>query len=212
MRYRNRKFRSYPALTILEIVIALAIITIIFAAVVPQFRVILNGWDSRQANTEVLQNGRVLIGHINRNLGKAAKVTAVSDSSETNGFIEFLGNDGNNRRYDIDTSSNYVEFALVGNLFDLAGPVNSLTFTCYDVCDLDNPLSPVTDVNVIRTVRVDATIASSDSLIQDKTFTTWAYLRTNAQGSDCWQNEDIGNVGAVGSASESDRSEEHTSE
>src|SRR4030042_677516 len=110
MRYRNRKFRNCKALTILEIVIALAIITIVFAAVLPQFRVILNSWDSRQADSEMLQNGRVLMGHINRNLRKAVKVTAVSDSSETNGFVEFLCNDGNSRRYDIDSSSNYVEF------------------------------------------------------------------------------------------------------
>ena len=203
MRYRNRKSRSCPALTILEIVIALAIITIIFAAVLPQFRVILNGWDSRQANTEVIQNGRVLIDHISRNLSKAVRITAVSSPSLTNGYIQFITdvNDSNTYRYDIG-GDNYVEYGTVGSLSGLAGPVSSLTFTCYDVCDLNTPLSPVTDANVIRTVKVDATIINSDSPSQNKTFTAWAYLRTNAQG--CWQHGDIGSVGAVGSASESD--------
>jgi type II secretory pathway pseudopilin PulG len=204
MQHQNGKFRNCPALTIVEIIIALAIITIIFAAVLPQFRVILKGWDSRQANTEVLQNGRVLIDHISRNISKAVQITAVSSPSETNGYIQFVANDSNTYRYDIG-ESNYVEFGpQPGTLSNLAGPVSSLTFTCYDACALDNPLSPVTDVNIIRTVRVDTTIINSGSLGQDKTFTAWAYLRTNAQGSDCWQNEDIGDVGAAGGATESD--------
>lgn len=215
MQYRKRKFQNCLSpwhglrpcrggLTIIELIIALAIITIIFAAVLPQFRVIQNGWDSRQANTEVLQNGRILIDHIARNLSKAVKIIDVSESTEPDGFVVFQDNDGNNLRYDVN-DNNYVEFGLVGSLFDLAGPVSSFKFTCYDANDLDNPLSPITDVNIIRAIRVDATIINSGLLVQDKTFTGWAYLRTNSQGgSDCWQNEDIGDVGAAGSAAESD--------
>jgi hypothetical protein len=174
----------------------LAIITIIFAVVLPQFRVILNGWDSRQAGTEVLQNGRILIDHINRNLSKAVKITAV----EPNVYIQFLDNDSNTYQYDINPTSGYVRYGRVGYTpADLAGPVSSLTFTCYDACDI-----ATADVNDIRYVEVETTVINSVSASQNKTLTTSAYLRTNAQGSDCWQNEDIGDVGAAGSASESD--------
>ncbi len=166
---------TVPAITLLEMVIAMAIITIIFAAVVPQFRVINNSWASKQGNAEVLQNGRVLIDHINRNLSKAVKITAVSDSTETNGFIEFEDNDGNNLRYDI-ADNNYVEFGPAGDLSDLAGPVSSLQFTCYDSNDFMNP---TTDVNSIRLVEVQTTLPNSATLGQDKTFTTSVYLRTN---------------------------------
>jgi regulation of enolase protein 1 (concanavalin A-like superfamily) len=205
MRYQNRKILNFSALTILEIIVALAIITIVFAAVLPQFRVIQNGWDSRQANTEVIQNGRVLIDHICCNLSKAVKITDVSESSDTNGFIVFEDNDGNSRRYDVNSTINYVEYGLVSSLSDLAGPVSSLTFTCYDACDLSNPLSPVTDVNVIRAVKVDVVITNSGSLGKSKTFTALAYLRTNGHSSsNCWQHQDIGDVGADGSAYESD--------
>jgi type II secretory pathway pseudopilin PulG/regulation of enolase protein 1 (concanavalin A-like superfamily) len=208
MQYKNEKnclFRwhraSCKALTILEIIIALAIITIIFAVVLPQFRVILNGWDSRQANAEVLQNGRVLIDHINRNLSKAVRITAV----EPNVYIQFLDNDSNTYQYDINPTSGYVRYGRVGYTpSDLAGPVSSLTFTCYDVCD--TLLSSPIDANYIRFVEVETTFINSVSASQNKTLTTSAYLRTNAQGSDCWQNQDIGNVGAAGSANESDGS------
>lgn len=168
-----------PAITLLETVIALAIMTIVFAAVLPQFRAINNSWGSKQGNAEALQNGRVLIDHINRNLSKAVKITSVSDSAETNGYIEFQDNDGNTLRYDIGANS-YVEFGPFGDLSDLAGPVSKLQFTCYDACDLDTALSPITDVNVIRTVKVEATVTNSASLGKDKAFTTWVYLRTNA--------------------------------
>jgi type II secretory pathway pseudopilin PulG len=177
MRYRNRKFRSCPALTILEIIIALAIITIIFAAVLPQFRVILNGWDSRQAGTEVLQNGRVLIDHISRNLSKAVKITTVSNPTETNGYIQFLDNDSNTYRYDINSTGSYVRYGRVGYTpADLAGPVSSLKFTCYDG---NNFTTTITDGNYIRLVDVNTTLPNPAALGPDKTFTASAYLRAN---------------------------------
>jgi type II secretory pathway pseudopilin PulG len=195
---RNRLFSS--GLTLMEMIIALSIITVIFAAIFPLFGQIRDGWESKQAATEALQNGRILIDHMNRNLAKAVKVTAVSEASETDGYIEFENNDSETIRYDVNSTSGYLEFGPVGNLSDLAGPVNRLQFTCYDACDLDSCLSPVSDVNIIRVVQVGTTIIDSSSSARNKTFTTTAYLRTNGNYSSLWQNQDIGDVGATGSA------------
>jgi len=201
MRYRNRKFRSCPALTILEIIIALAIITIIFAAVLPQFRVIQNGWDSRQAGTEVLQNGRVLIDHLNRNLSKAVKITTVSNPTETNGYIQFLGNDSNTYRYDINSTGSYVRYGRVGYTpSDLAGPVSSLTFTCYDSNNFTNA---ITDVNSIRFVSVQTILPNPAALGPDKTFTASIYLRTNADNGGivgCWKLDETSGTTAADSS------------
>ena len=182
MNKRNGKIRFRRALTLLELVLAMVMVTIIFAAVLPQFAAIRNNWDSKQGSAEALQNGRVLMDHIERNLSKAVRINAVSDSSLTNGFIEFADSDGDVNRYDIRSANNYVEYGPVGTLSDLAGPVSSLKFTCYDACNLDTALSPVTDVNVIRLVKVEAAFTNSASLGQPKTFTAWAYLRTNSIG------------------------------
>jgi len=164
-------------LTLVEMVIAMAIMTIIFAVILPQFRIIQNSWDTRAGAAEALQNGRVLIDHLNHNLSKAVRITAVSDPSASNGYIEFQDNDANNVRYDVNGISNYVEFGLVGNLSDLAGPVSKLQFTCYDAVDLS---TPITDVNAIRSVKVETTLINPARLDQDMTFTTQAYIRTNA--------------------------------
>jgi len=188
MRYQTRKARlcagfpfcdklqnGAPALTLVEMIIALSIMTIVFAAVLPQFRAIQVSWDSKAGAAEALQNGRVLMDHLYHNLSKAARITAVSDSAETNGYIEFEDNAGSNLRYDIGEDS-YIEFGPVGSLSELAGPVSLLQFTCYDACDLD---TPITDDNHIRSVRFTATLLNLSALGQDRTFTGQAYLRTN---------------------------------
>ena len=171
-------------MTLLEMVIALAIMAIVFAAVVPQFRIIQNNWDSKQGSAEALQNSRVLADHLNHNLSKAVKITDVSDSDETNGYIEFEDNDGNNVRYDVNSTTSYVEFGQTDSLSDLAGPVSQFQFTCYDACDLDTSLTAPIDANEIRIVQVQATVTNPSEQGQDKTLTAVAYLRVNANASD----------------------------
>ncbi|MBC8471557.1 MAG: DUF5050 domain-containing protein [Planctomycetes bacterium] len=181
MPYRNSTTRSVRALTLVEMLIAMAIMAIVFSAVVPQFRVIQNNWDSKQGNSETLQNGRVLIDYLNRNLSKAARITAVSGPAETNGYIEFEDNVANNLRFDINGTSNYVEFGPVGTLSDLAGPVSQLLFTCYDGNDFD---TPTTDVNDVRFIKVQTTLTNPAAIGHDKTFTTYTYLRVNPYSQD----------------------------
>jgi type II secretory pathway pseudopilin PulG len=177
MKDRHAHISSRRAVTLLELVLAMVMITIVFAAVLPQFAIMGRSWDSKQGSAEVLQNGRVFIDHISRNLSEAKIITAVSESSVTNGYIQFKDYNDVTYRYDIASADNYVECGPVGTLTDLAGPVSSLKFTCYDACNIDTPLSPVTDVNVIRLVKIDVTFTNSASMGQAKTFTTLVYLR-----------------------------------
>lgn len=107
MQYQNNKTRLCTAVTLVELLVALAIMGVIFAAIVPQFRLILHSWESKRGDAEAIQNGRVLTDHLNRNLSKAVLITAVSGPSETNGYIEFKDNDADTLRYDI-AASNYV--------------------------------------------------------------------------------------------------------
>ena len=158
------------AVTLMELVIAMAMLTIIFAVVLPQFAVIRNSWDIKQSSAEMLQNGRVLMDHINRNLAKAKQITAVSSSS-----IDFNDSKGLPWRYNIG-ASNYVQYGQPGSMSDLAGPVSSLTFTCYDACDLG---TPITTPSSIRVVKVDATVTNSASSARSMSFTTEVYLRVN---------------------------------
>ena len=177
--YREHR-ASVKGLTLVEMIIALAMMGIVFAAIVPLFGQIRNSWDSKQAAAETLQNGRILVDHLNRTLSKAVKITAVSDASETNGYIEFEDNDTNNLRYDVNSTTSYVEFGYLADLSDLAGPVSKLQFTCYDANDLDTALDVSTaDINDVRFVKVETTLTNSRAGSQNKTLFASAYLRTN---------------------------------
>jgi len=175
------KHKSDKALTLVEMVMALAMMGIVFTAIVPLFRQIRDGWDSKEGAAETLQNGRILTDHLYRNLSKAVRITAVSSSSELNGYIEFEDNDKENLRYDVNSTTNYVEYGSIGAISDLAGPVSHLQFLCYDPCDLD---TPTMDPNSIRLVKVYTTLTNAALLGQDKTLIVSAYLRTNALGGD----------------------------
>ena len=59
MGYITDKIRWSKGLTLLEMVIAIAIMAIVFSALLPQFKSISNSWASKQGNAEALQNGRV---------------------------------------------------------------------------------------------------------------------------------------------------------
>jgi hypothetical protein len=160
----------------MEMIISLALIAAIFAVILPQFRVMENSWASKQATAEAIQNGRILVNYLNRNLAKADRITAVSDPCDTTGYIEFEGNDSITYRCEIG-ADNIVEFGPVGSLVDLAGPVSQLQFTCYALDDMD---TAITDVDSIRLVRVETKLTNSAPLGQDRNFTASAYLRTNA--------------------------------
>jgi len=178
--YRMKiKKRSPKAMTMIEIVISLALMVALFSVIVPQFRSIQLGWDLRAANAETIQNGRVFVDYLTRNLATAVRITSVSEASATNGYIEFEDAAQNTYRCDI-AANNYIEFGPEGDLSDLAGPVSILRFTCYALDDLDNPVADViADVDTIRFVKIDATFTSTGG--KDKTFTTSAYLHTNYQ-------------------------------
>ena len=170
----RKHFRG--GLSLMEMLIAMAIMAVVFAAILPQFRNIQNSWASKQGVSEALQNGRVLIDHINRNLSRAERITAVSDPDVADGFIVFEVNDGFTYRYEI-SASRYVQYGTVGSLSDLAGPVGGLQFTCYDAYDLDTVTTNPTD---IRCVKVRATMKNTAPLGQDRTLLTAAYLRVNS--------------------------------
>lgn len=159
----------------MEMVIAMAIITIVFSSILPLFRNVQAGWDARRGGSEMVQNGRVAMEHLNSSLAEALEITAVSNSSNTDGYIEFVDNTGTTLRCDL-AANNYIQFGPVGSQAELAGPVTSLKFTCYALEDMD---TVTTDVESIRFVRIDADFVNSATNGKDRSFSTSAHLRAN---------------------------------
>jgi len=161
------------ATTLVELVVAIAIMVVVMSTVFTVIAPARQTFDTQTNTLEVLQNGRILIDALIRELSKAKQITAVSEADDTTGYIEFTDNETNTLRFDINATSNHVQFGATGDLHDLAGPVSQLQFTCYDVCDLD---TPITDANDIRFIEIETTLTNSAERGQDRVFKTSVYV------------------------------------
>ena len=76
-------------LTLLEMVVAMSLFTVLLAVLLPQFRILQRSWGLKEASAESVQYARVLFDHVQRSLAAASSVTAVSGPAEPFGFLEF---------------------------------------------------------------------------------------------------------------------------
>ena len=168
-----RKRKNRYGLTLVELIIAFAIIVLVFAAIVPQFRAIRNSWASTEAKSEIIQNGRVLAEHITRNLAAAKQIVSFTSSS-----ITFWDNNDIQKRYKLSDfdSGKYVVFGAVDSEEQLAGPVSSFQISCYSIAP---NVTLTTDCNIIRLVQVDTNFPNDDALGTDKTFSSEVFIQTN---------------------------------
>jgi len=164
MRYGKDRVIGPRGTTLVELTVAVAIVAVVFAAVMPLFAGIRNSADTRWANLEMVQNARVLNEQLCRCLAAAKRITAVSSGASESGYIEFETADGESCRCDLGEDG-WVRFGPVGDLNALAGPLDSLRFVCYDGNDLDNP---VVAPEAVRLVTWEAGLRSEGSMAHSK--------------------------------------------
>jgi hypothetical protein len=161
------------ATTIVEMTVAMAILAVVFATIMPVFAAVRNHADTAGANSEMVQNARVLNEQLYRHLAGARRIIAMSGSTASDGYVEFEAGGGAVQRCQRG-SSGWVEFGAPSNLSELAGPVQSLKFVCYD----GNDPAVRTDVpGHVRLVTWEARLASAGTLAGDKTIHGACYLR-----------------------------------
>ncbi len=170
----SERIRGFKGVTLVEMVLAISMMTIILGAVLPLFAGIRNNWSTKQAHAEITQNARVLIDHLHRSLRQAVRITDVSASSAEAGHIEFVANDGSSYRYALD--GDYAQFGAVGQLADLAGPMSQFQITCYDGNDF---ATPTVDLAAIRFVSVETVFPKPSPLGQDRKFVAGVFLRAD---------------------------------
>jgi hypothetical protein len=159
-----------------ELTVAVAILATVFAAIMPLFAGIRNSMDSRWAGLEMVQNARVLNEQLCRCLAKAKRIVTASSSTSDQGYVQFNAADGIAYRCALGASG-YIEFGPLGALERLAGPVESLRFTCYDGEDLTYPMS---DANDARLIAWEAVLPASHGSTAAKTVMGACYARVGA--------------------------------
>jgi type II secretory pathway pseudopilin PulG len=134
--------------TLVELVVALAIMATVFAAIVPLFAGIRHSDETHWATFEVLQQARVLDTFLRRRLATARRILDVSRPHDDRGYIEFETADGTVQRVAVHPDG-WVKVGSGGELHELAGPVEHLRFACFKAGD---PASPALTSSAIRLV------------------------------------------------------------
>lgn len=173
-RMDNGQARIGRAMTLIEMVMAMALLCIFFAVLLPQFRILHRSWELRGASAETLQNGRVLLDHLHARLSTARKITAVSGPEEPMGYLEFRDAEGQTRRYETQ-SDGWVAFGPVGSLSPLAGPVRRFRISGFAVEDLETAIS---DPAAMRLLRFEVAFVPPGDVGRDREFSFSVFLRS----------------------------------
>ena len=86
------KNKTSSGVTIMELMMSMTIMAVIIAAITPYILTINRVWSHGDAQTEMLQHGRVAIDRITKNLRNAVEVIAI-DTAGNGDYIEFINND-----------------------------------------------------------------------------------------------------------------------
>jgi prepilin-type N-terminal cleavage/methylation domain-containing protein len=167
--YKNKFVSGF---TLVELMVASALMLIILSAIIPQFRAIRSSWAATQKSSEIIQNEIVLEEHLKRNLATASQITAISADNVSNGFINFTDNLGISKTYSVNNG--YIVFGDTGSGEQLAGPVTKFQISGYTLTDFDKP---TTDVNNIRFVKIETSLTNSDSPAVTKNFMTKIFIQ-----------------------------------
>jgi type II secretory pathway pseudopilin PulG len=170
--------RSKSGLTLVELILVLALMGTLTAALVPVLRSVNAGWKAGERTLEVSQNARVAVDFAMRALRQSRRVTAVSGPGETPGFIEFVAADNRLQRFDFDSETGMLRLGPPASQSNLAGPVHSLAFTCYDSGNRQMP-APV-NLSQVRAVAVDVTVLDAENHVPDLPMTMKALVRRDA--------------------------------
>lgn len=178
-RPKPMKTRNKHGWTLVEMVLALSLVSIVFMVILPQFRLLQAGWDTKESVSEIQQNARVLQEHLARHLASAQSLSAMSGDSENLGFLVFQDASGQSYRYEVGADE-YVHFGPVGDLSLLAGPVDRFQVRGFSPEDLVNP---TLDASAVRLVRIETVIRSTSSEDKSGTYDFSFFLRTEPEPS-----------------------------
>lgn len=174
-RLRLLHRRSWSGVTLVEMLLVVVIVAVVMAAMAPCIRAVRQGWQVNDRRSEVLQNARVGMAEMTRILRQLNRLSSVSGPADTSGYVEFYDKNGVLMRFELGSQSGYLDYGPPGNLSTLAGPVSSLTFTCYDIAD--DLLSAPVDVSQVRSVEANLTVTDAEAHANAITVSSKVFLR-----------------------------------
>jgi type II secretory pathway pseudopilin PulG len=189
--------------TLIELMVVAFLVAMIITVMPSSFRGGTQVWQKGDRHSEVVQNSLVAMEEMAREIKQADSIIAVSGSENTNGYIRLkyedpIGEDGESvigedkyQEYEFATSD-YLQhdysYDPDGDPIapeELAGPLTSLTFTCYAADDttvlneegpLVNNEEEQDDADDIRSVLIQMYTHDSQGVVRDIPITDRVYI------------------------------------
>jgi prepilin-type N-terminal cleavage/methylation domain-containing protein len=176
--------KNHPTgVTLIELMVALAIMVLLMATLLPMFAALRRTWSVTIADAESTQKARVLFDHLHRQLTQAQQILALSDPEDPHGWLVFRDVSGDVRRYEM-TPGQGISFGEPAVLADLVTPVDSFCIQGYDLSDLRHPIR---DRHRIRVVDVQVVFPENQRFGRRPTWQSTFFLR--ATGLDARQGD-----------------------
>jgi hypothetical protein len=141
-------------LSLLEMMVATAMMATLMTSVVVVMRSGRAVWTAQEADIDKLENGYGVLRHFVQQMRQAESITAISAASDTTGDLSFLTTSGTTRSWSHNGGPEEVMFNVgTGNQL-LAKDINTLTFIGYEA-DGATQTTVLNDIQAVKcTVQV----------------------------------------------------------
>lgn len=148
--------------TIIEVLFVVALAAVLLAAIYPYLRTFHTSWQSADRRAEIIQNARVGMDKIVRELRQAGSFTAIQGS-----LVTFSDVDSNSITYRLNAGN------LERNGAILAGPADNLTFTYYDQDGGETAAA-----GDVKSVKIAMTLSDAEGAVDPLSFVSMALMRS----------------------------------
>jgi prepilin-type N-terminal cleavage/methylation domain-containing protein len=166
--------RRRSGFSLLEMMVATAIMATLLTSVVVMLRSGYAVWNAQEQDIAVASSGNAVLRHVVRELRQATAVTAISAPASTTGSLTFLTSSGATRSWSYNSGQSQVLFNNGTATQVLAPAINGLTFVGYEA----DGVTQTTVVDDIQVVRCSVTVTLTQGGGTVRTIACRAWLRS----------------------------------
>jgi hypothetical protein len=174
MKTRRAVNGRRSGLSLLEMMVATAMMATLMTSVVVVMRSGYAVWNAQQADIDVLESGYGVLRHFVQQLRQADSVSTISPPSDTTGDLSFRTVSGTTRSWSHNGAPKEVYFNNATSNQLLAKKIDTLTFTAYEA-DGVTQTTNVADIQVVKCT-VQVTLPQGGGVT--RTISCRAWIRT----------------------------------
>lgn len=168
------KANNRRGMTLLELVIAAAMMALLLTAVTLVLRTGRQAWEAHEADYTRLEGLHATLRHMVRQVRQADAVTAISAASDNSGALSLAMPDGSTFVWDHDDTTNFVNCGVTTPDQLLSSNITGLNIVGYKADGVTATTVPVE----IQNVRIAVTVQLPREQNGTRTYSSWAWIRS----------------------------------